>query len=191
MTLLVRSLPEMMHPLVEQQLRQNVQQTVLNALGIALSVIIMLTLAGTTFVPVRSPITTMIVLRVTIAAMIWLALAVAVLFVAINRFSQVRERTRQFAILKVLGASFSFIAFLLFQETVIVTLSGLLIGILLAEVGSWLIAYTLPHLFASYIPYESWLLAGIVSAAVFFFAGILSAWIVTSRDLLEALSDKE
>jgi ABC-type antimicrobial peptide transport system permease subunit len=181
----------MVHPLVEEQLRQHAQQTALNSLGIALTVLIILTLAGTTFVPVARPIPTMIVLRVIIWAMIWLALGVALFFVAVNRFSQVLERTRQFAILKILGASFSLIVSLLLQETLIIVLPGLLAGILLAEATSRLMAFAFPSLFASNIPYESWLVAGLISAAVFFFSGILSAWIATSRDLLEALSDKE
>jgi ABC-type antimicrobial peptide transport system permease subunit len=151
----------------------------------------MLVLAGTTYKPVSHLYPAMIVLRVTVAIMVWIVLGVAFLFVVIKRYSLVRGRTRQFAILKVLGASSTFILDLLFHETMIIAVPGTIAGIVLAYGGTWLIAFALPDLFVMQAAFEWWLLAGMISAAGFLFSGSLAAWMATRQDLIQALSYEE
>jgi ABC-type antimicrobial peptide transport system permease subunit len=122
--------------------------------------------------------------------MVWMVLGVAFLFVVINRYS-VRERTQQFAILKVLGASSTFIFELLFHETMIIAVAGTIAGIVVAYGGTWLIAFALPDLFVMQVAYEWRLLAGMISAAGFLFVGSLAAWMATRQDLIQALSYDE
>jgi len=114
----------MIHRLVWEHLRENTPQAFLNALGISFEVMTMLVLAETRYKPVSHLIPTMIVLRITAALIVWMASSAAFLFVVINRFSQVRERTRQFATLKMLGASSTVILELLFHETMLIAVPG-------------------------------------------------------------------
>ena len=152
---------------------------------------IMLTLAGATFKPIRHIFGVLLVLKLTLTAMLWLGLGVDILFVVINRFSQVRERTHQFAILRVLGASSSFILILLLQETILVVAAGTIGGIVLAYAVKCLMAYFVPDLVVIQALYHLWPFVGITPAAGFFFAGFLAASSATEEDLVEALSYKE
>ena len=120
--------------------------------------------------------------------MAWLGIAAAVLLMAINRFSQVRERTRHFGILRVLGSSFSFVVTLLLQETVLVAIPATIVGIALASVHEWFIAAVLSHLFVLRTSYASWLPAGVIAASIFFLVSVYSAWMAFKLDVLEALS---
>jgi ABC-type antimicrobial peptide transport system permease subunit len=175
------------HRLATEQLRDNAPQTVLNAGGIAFAVMLMLTLVGTTFKPQQHSDRGTAILEVSIALMMGFALVTAILFIVINRVSQVRTRTSQFAIFRMLGASFSFITRLLLQETILVGVPGILAGIVLACLGEWLIAVALPDLFVTRTTYRFWFFAGAIPVLGFFVAGVFAAWIVTRRDVLDGL----
>jgi ABC-type antimicrobial peptide transport system permease subunit len=181
----------MIHRLVVEHLRENSPQAFLNALGISFEVMTMLVLAETKYIPGSHPIPAMIVLRITAALIVWVASSVAFLFVVINRYSQVRERTRQFAILKMFGASSTVIFELLFHETMLIAVPGTVAGIVLAYGAMGLFSFAFPDLFVLQTAYEWWLLAGIISAAGFLFAGSLAAWIASKQDLIQALSSEE
>ncbi|MEK6398079.1 MAG: hypothetical protein V4734_08335, partial [Terriglobus sp.] len=109
------------HPLVSGHLRDHAQQASLNALTVALAVMIMLTIAGASFDPTSHPNKLIVAVRFMVVSVAWVATGATFLFLVINRISQVRERTRQFGIYRVLGGSFIFILVLLLQETLIVT----------------------------------------------------------------------
>jgi putative ABC transport system permease protein len=181
----------MIHQLVWEHLRENSPQAFLNALGISFEVMTMLVLAETRYQPVSHLTPGMIVLRIIPALMMWIASSVAFLFVVINRYSQVRERTRQFAILKMLGASSTVILELLFHETMLIAVPGTIAGIVLAYGGMGLFSLAFPDLLEVQTTYEWWLLAGMISAAGSMLAGSLAAWVATRQDLIQALSYEE
>lgn len=176
------------HPLVREHLRHNAQQAALNSLGIALAVMMMLTLAGASLDPASHPNRFIVAVRFMVVAVAWVATGATFLFMAINRFSQVRERTRQFAILRVLGGSLFFILTLLFQEALLVALPGTIVGMLLAYLHEWLISTLLGGLFVLRTPYSFWLPAGIIAASVFFAASACSAWMSMRLEVLDALA---
>jgi len=176
------------HPVVTEHLRHNVQQAALNSLGIALAVMMMLTLAGASLDPASHPNKLIVAVRLMVVAVAWVAAGSTFLFMAINRFSQVRERTRQFAILRVLGGSLFFILTLLLQETLLVALPGTIVGIVLAYFHEWLISTVLGGLFVLRTPYSFWLPAGMIAASVFFLASSCSAWRATKLEVLDALA---
>lgn len=136
-----------------------------------------LVLFETKYRPVSHLITTMIVLRIVAALIVWIASSVAFLFVVIDRYSQVRERTRQFAISKMPGASSTVIFAFLFHEAMLISVPGTIIGIVLAYGGMGLFSSVLPDLFVMQVTDEWWLLAGMISAAGFLSARSFAAWI--------------
>ena len=175
------------HPLVRGYLRYNSPQASLSALGMALPVMMILTLAGTTFDPASQPNKVIIVIRFTVVAMAWLTTAAAVLFMMFNRFSEVRERTRQFGILRMLGGSFSLILILLLQETLLVAVPGTIAGIVLAYLNGMLMSAALGGLFV-HTPANFWLPAGMIAAGIFFVAGYFAAWMAIRLDVVDALA---
>lgn len=176
------------HPLVTGHLRYNAQQAYLNVLAIGLAVMMVLTIAGASLDPASHPNRFIIAVRAMVVGVVWVATGATFLFLAINRFSQVRERTRQFAIYRVLGGAFTFILVLLIQETILIALPGTIVGIILAYLHEWLISTVLGGLFVLRTPYSFWLPAGIIAAAVFFLAGAYSAWHATRLEVLDALA---
>jgi len=128
---------------------------------------------------------------ITVLVILWLVLVVSALFVVISRYSQIRERTREFAILKTLGASAGYICDLLCQETVLVVAPGTVLGILLSYGGRYLIKTSFPDLFFLRAAYEWWPLACLISAVGFLFAGLLAVWVALGNDLVEALGYEE
>jgi len=177
--------------LVLECLRENPPQTLLNALSIAFAVAIMLTLSEVTLMPPPHHMLVITILRWTIAAMVWFALSVAMIVMAINRMPQVRERAREFAIVRMLGASFSFIAVLLVEETIFIALPGTMIGIVIATLVGWLSASGMPELFGYETRVAAWLWAGFIAATWFFCVGAVTAWVTTKQeDVLSALAYK-
>ena len=106
----------------------------------------------------------------------------------INRYSQVRDRTQQFAILKTLGASWTFIYTLLLEEVILVTVAGTIGGALLVYAIHLLLAHLVPDLLFIQIRYELWLFVGVTAATGFLFADLCGVWAVSAVDLIEALS---
>lgn len=176
------------HPLVTGHLRQHTQQAYLDALTIALAVMMMLTLAGASIDPTSHPNKLIVAVRFTVVSVAWVATGATFLFLAINRVSQVQERTRHFAIYRVLGGEFTFILTLLFQETLLVALPGTIAGIVLAYLHEWLLSVALGDLFVLHTPYGFWLPAGMIAATVFFVAGACSAWQATRLEVIDALA---
>jgi ABC-type antimicrobial peptide transport system permease subunit len=176
------------HPLVTEHFRHNDLQAMLNSLGIALAVMMMLTLAGASLDSASHPNKLIIAVRFTVVAVAWVATGATFLFMAINRFSQVRERTRQFAILRVLGGSLFFILTLLLQETLLIAVPGTIVGILFAYLHEWLISTLLGGLFVLRTPYDFWLPAGLIAALVFFVSSSCAAWLATRLEVLDALA---
>ena len=84
------------HPLVREHLRHNAQQAYMDVFTMAFVVMLILTLVEVT-VPAGHPNRFVAAIRPMLEGMAWLGIAAAVLFLAINRFSQVQERTRHFA----------------------------------------------------------------------------------------------
>jgi ABC-type antimicrobial peptide transport system permease subunit len=175
------------HPLVREHLRDNAQQAYLNVFGMAFVVMLIVTLMEVK-VPAGHPNRLVVAIRNMLEALAWLGITAAILFMAINRFSQVRERTRHFGILRVLGSSFSFVIRLLLQETVFVAIPATIVGIVLATVHELFVAAVLSGFFVLRTSYASWLPAGVIAALIFFLVSVYSAWSAFKLDVLEALS---
>src|SRR5580658_1926066 len=121
-----------MHPLVASQFRYNRLQAAMNAVGISFEVMALLILAGISRNLGAQHYAVLMIGWLTVLLILWFVLVVSALFVVISRYSQIRERTQEFAILKMLGASTGYICDLLCQETVLVVAPGTVLGILLS-----------------------------------------------------------
>ncbi|WP_263377456.1 FtsX-like permease family protein [Granulicella paludicola] len=177
--------------LILESLRENPPQTLLNALSFGCTVAIMLALFEVSLPLPHRHMWVISFLRWLIEAIAWFALLVSLAVMSINRVSQVRERTRQFAILRMLGSSFTFIGELLMEETFFVAIPGTLIGVALGSLLGYFSASGVPDTFAYQVDYGTWYLAGCFTAMGYFGVGVATAWVITrQQDVLSALSSK-
>ena len=181
----------MLNRLVQENLRHNRPQVVSNAAGISFFVMALLMLAGTKHIPAPHPLPVQTVGWITVAAILWIVLIVTALFVLISRYAQTRERAREFAILKMLGASSGFIFDLLCQESLVVVTLGTIGGIALSFAGQHLIATVLPNIFFLRTAFEWWPLAALFSALGFQLSGFLAYVSVTEGDQIQLLLNGE
>lgn len=179
----------MIHRLTLEQFRENRSEALLNALGIGLQTTILLLIAGATPATFAHPSSVLSVARLTLTIVARITLGVSYLVVIVNRFSQVRERTQQFTILKILGASPAFFFDLLLHETMLVTLPGTVAGILLAFAMRGLIAWAFPGMFLLRPAYDWWPLSAVISTILFMLASVASAWNSGKQDLIAGQAD--
>lgn len=176
----------MIRPLVREHLRHHAQQSVLNAIVITLVVTMLLTIVATSSTG-NEHSRFEVAAKGMLHAMAWTGAAAAMLVLFVNRISQVKDRTREFAILRVLGGSFSYMAVLLLQETLCLALPGAVAGLVLAQLNDSLIALLLRGLVSVNDPYLFWLPSGLVAATCFFTASLVGARSGMRLDVLEAL----
>jgi len=181
----------MIYRLVVEDIRHNAQQAFLNTLGISFAVMILLSLTGAYFKPLGHAYAVTLIFKFTLSGMLLLGLVVDVCFLTINRFTQVREKIYQYAVLRVLGASPSFFYSLQLQETVLLFLAGTIGGILLTYLVRTVLAHFVPDLLVVETLYGLWPWIGIVPAGAFYAAGVLATDSINGGDLVEALSSKE
>ena len=180
-----------MHPLVVSQFRYNRLQAALNTVGVSFEVMALLMLAGISRNPSAQANASLMVGWVTVLVMLWFVLVVSALFVVISRYSQLRERTQEFAILKMLGASTGDFSDLLCQETALVVAPGTVLGILLSYGGRYIIETSFPDSLFLRPAYEWWPLACLISAVGFLFAALLAVRAALGNDLAAALGTEE
>lgn len=181
----------MIHQFIWGHLRYNRAQAAVNAAGISFEVMSVLLLAKTSRNLDAEFYAVKMIGWITVYAILWLVLLVSALFVAVARFQQIRERTQEFAILKMLGASTGYIFDLLCQETLLVLIPGTVLGILMASGGGWLIELVMPDTFYLRRAYEWWPLSCLIAALSFLFPAMLAIWVATRGDLVEGLGYEE
>lgn len=115
------------------------------------------------------------------------ALVIAFLFIMITLYMMVIQRTRDIAILKSFGASSPFILRQVLAESLLLTLSGTVMGIALSIPAAWLIGKIAPLLTVQFS--WRWIAVAVLSAlAGALFSAIYPAWRATKIDMVEALT---
>jgi ABC-type antimicrobial peptide transport system permease subunit len=180
-----------MHPLVASHFRYNRLQVAVNVVGISFEVMALLMLAGLSRNLEARPYAVQMIGWVTVYFILWFVLAVSAGFVLVSRYSQIRERAQEFAILKMLGASTGYISDLLCEETAVVVIPGTVLGILWAYAGRSLIGVALPHSFLVRGAYEWWPLACLISAVGSLLAGMLAVRVTVGDDFAQALMGED
>ena len=120
-------------------------------------------------------------------AVVLISLSIGVLVIFLSMYTSITERTREIGILRSLGASKAFIVGLIFQETTIVCIIGVIIGIIVSVSLRRILSAFFPTLMIIITP--GWeikaavfaLLSGIVGS---FYPSVKAA----SQDPVEALA---
>jgi putative ABC transport system permease protein len=127
-------------------------------------------------------------LRSFIGVVIGVAVIVGFIVVFMAMYTAVLERTREIGILKAVGASSGFILNLLIRETLLLSLLGALVGILLTYVTQWLMQYTVPASLTQETVYSWWPIAGAIAVGGSLLGVIVPAIRAVKQDATEALS---
>jgi hypothetical protein len=181
----------MLHRIVIEDFRHNTQQAALNTLGIAFAVMILLTVAGAQFKPLGHAYAVTLIFKFTLTSMLLVGLVVDLWFLTINRFTQVREKVHQYAVLRVLGAPPSFFYLLQLQEALLLFVAGTVGGITLTYLVRIVLAHLVPDLLAVESLFGLWPWIGVVPAGAFYAAGVFASDSINGADLVDALSSKE
>jgi putative ABC transport system permease protein len=119
---------------------------------------------------------------------IGVASIVGFIVVFMAMYTAVLERTREIGILKAVGAGPGYILRILFRETVMLALIGVVIGILMTYGTQWLMAHAVPATLVQETVYKWWPIA----AAIAIFGAVIGAVVPAIRavrqDATEALS---
>lgn len=181
----------MIHPFVLSHLRYNRAQALVNAVCLSFEVMSVLMLAKVSRNLDAEFYALKMVGWITVYAILWIVLLISSLFVMVSRFTQIRERTQEFAILKMLGASTGYIFDLLCQETALVLIPGTVLGILMASGGRSLIEMAMPDAFFLRRAFEWWPLSCLIAALSFLLPAMLAVWVATRGDLMAGLGYEE
>ena len=122
-----------------------------------------------------------------IALLLFVAL-VGFSFLAIERYFCVAEKTQDLGVLKVLGASRSYIAGVLLIETLAICVPGFVAGVGVTFLGRWGTALAFPRLLRVDVVLLSWPIAFAIAALGSMLGGILGARKAIRDGVVQALS---
>jgi putative ABC transport system permease protein len=123
-----------------------------------------------------------------ISVVVGLAIVFGFLVVFLAMYTAVLERTREVGILKALGASPGFIVGLLLRETVVLSIIGSIIGILLAFLARWIILSIVPASLQVLIVPDWWWRAALIALAAGIFGSLYPGMKAAKQDTIEALA---
>ncbi len=125
--------------------------------------------------------------NIALRAVIGIAVIVGFLVIFQSMYTAVLERTREIGILKSMGASKAYIVNVVLRETALVTVAGIIAGIVIAEILKIIVSYRFPTL-----PFPitaQWRLNGALIALVGSLLGALyPAWKAARKDPIDALA---
>jgi putative ABC transport system permease protein len=127
-------------------------------------------------------------LRNFIGVVIGVAVIVGFIVVFLAMYTAVLERTREIGILKAVGASSAFILNLLVRETLLLSIVGVIAGILLTYVAQWIMLHAAPSSLTQETVYQWWPIAGAIAIAGSLLGVIVPAIRAIREDAIEALS---
>jgi len=127
-------------------------------------------------------------LRNFIGVVIGVAVIVGFIVVFMAMYTAVLERTREIGILKAVGASPWLILDLLFRETLLLSVLGTIVGILLTYVTQWLMKHAVPSSLTQETVYLWWPIAGGVAIIGALLGVVVPGIKAVRQDATEALS---
>jgi predicted lysophospholipase L1 biosynthesis ABC-type transport system permease subunit len=132
--------------IVRENLRRNLLHTCVKVLAMSIEVTIILSWAGIRHGIGLTPSIVRLNFGIYVSILLLFVFAFSFLFVAIARYSEVLEMAHEMGILRVLGASMGYILGLLVQETLLITLLGTIVGIMMTFGAKWFVAVVFPNL---------------------------------------------
>jgi putative ABC transport system permease protein len=127
-------------------------------------------------------------LRNFIGVVIGVAVIVGFIVVFMAMYTAVLERTREIGILKAVGASSGLILNLLFRETLLLSIMGTIVGILLTYATQWLMLHAVPASLTQETVYAWWPIAGGIAILGALLGVIVPGIKAVRQDATEALS---
>jgi putative ABC transport system permease protein len=122
-----------------------------------------------------------------IRVIIALGVLIGFLVVFLSMYTAVLERTREIGILKALGASPLYVLNILLRETILLSLCGTLIGILMTYGTRWLIHTLVPTMSQVIVP-DWWPIAAVISIAGALLGAFYPGLKAAQQDAVEALA---
>jgi putative ABC transport system permease protein len=127
-------------------------------------------------------------LRNFIGVVIGVAVIVGFIVVFMAMYTAVLERTREIGILKAVGASSGFILDVLFRETLLLSILGSIVGILLTFCTQWLMQHAVPASLTQETVYLWWPIAGGIAILGALLGVIVPVIKAVRQDATEALT---
>jgi putative ABC transport system permease protein len=100
---------------------------------------------------------------VVISLLLLVAITASFIYVIMGRYAAALERTQEIGIFRFLGASSAYIFDLLFQQSLIIAISGTTVGIAMAYGIKWFMNHVLAGILTQVTVFEWWPIAGVIS----------------------------
>ena len=130
-------------------------------------------------------------IEVVISLLLLVVIAASFMYVTMARYATVSERTQEIGIFRFLGASSAYIFNLLFQESLIIAISGTTVGIAMACGIKWFMNHVLASILTQVTVYEWWPIVGVISVVSDLLGAIVPSWKAVNQDVIQALSHKQ
>lgn len=130
-------------------------------------------------------------IEVVITLLLLAVLTVSFVYVIMARYAVVVERTQDIGIFRFLGASSTYIFSLLFQESLLIAISGTAVGIAMTYGTKWFMNHVLPGILTQDTVYEWWPIAGVISVVGDLLGAIVPSWRAVNQDVVQVLSHKQ
>jgi len=119
---------------------------------------------------------------------IGIAMIVGFIVVFMAMYTAVLERTREIGILKAVGSSSGLILGILLRETLLLSILGTALGILMTYFTQWLMQHVVPNSLTQETVYWWWPIAGAIAIVGALFGAIVPGIKAVQQDATEALS---
>ena len=114
--------------------------------------------------------------------------AVGFVFLSIEGYFSVIEKTQEFGVLKILGASTRYFSLLLFLETLTICVPGTVAAIGLTFLTRWGLGFSFPDFLRLDVVYLSWPIAFGITATASLIGGVIGARKAIRDGVIQALS---
>jgi ABC-type antimicrobial peptide transport system permease subunit len=178
----------MMLPLILGWLRDSPRQSYTAGAAISLEAAMLLTLAGIQHGLKSDPTFARLNFTLWTSLLLLLVVAVGSLFVAIERYFSVIERTQEFGVLHVLGAAAGHYSLLLVMEASIICIPGTVAGICLTFLIRWGMRVTFPEFLKLDIAYFWWPIVLLIVEAASLIGSAVAVRKAVRDGLIQALS---
>jgi putative ABC transport system permease protein len=161
-------------------------------MAIGVEVMLILTLVGIRYKELPRELK---FIEVVISLLLLIVIIASFIYVIMTRYAAVLERTQEIGIFRLLGASSTYIFKLLFQESLIIAISGTTAGIAMAFGIKWFMNHILDGVLAGILTqvtvYEWWPIVGVISVVSDLLGAIIPSWKAVTQDVIQALSHKQ
>jgi ABC-type antimicrobial peptide transport system permease subunit len=185
---LIKDLRLMMLRLIVGWLRETPQKSYTAAMAISIEAAMILTVAGIQHGLKSDPTFARLNFTLWTTVLLLIVAVVGFLFISIERYFSVLERTQQFGILRVLGAGSGYYCLLLLIEAFVICVPGTVAGICLTLLVRWGMQVTFPEFLKLDLVFTWWAIALATVAAASLIGSGIGALKAVRDGVIQALS---